>query len=196
MSDLRSNLIRLAASYPSKSEKRRAVLNILSQDVLQNKTALQMESNPQVIAVLNALLRREMTVVNQYMVQHALCSNWGYTVLAKALKAQAICEMKHAEMLIERVIFLEAIPEVGQLNEVHVGADVETQLRNNWTSEREAVALYNKAIAFCYRAGDNGSRKLLEPILEEEEKHLDNTQALLEQIKTMGIENFLAEQTE
>jgi bacterioferritin len=192
MSDLRPKLVRLAHSLPAKSEKRRLLLSILRKP----KQGLELESNPVIIETLDGLLRREMTVVNQYMVQHALCANWGYNVLAGLLKAQAIGEMKHAEMLIERVIFLEGIPEVGQLNKVHVGADVPTQLKNNWTAEREAVDLYNQAIAMCYTVGDNGTRKMLEPILDDEEQHLDHTQALLEQIKAMGLPNFLAEMTD
>jgi bacterioferritin len=156
---------------------------------------MQLPSNPTVIAALNILLRREMTVVNQYMVQHSLCANWGYVVLAGSLKMQAISEMKHAETLIERVILLEGIPEVGQLNEVRIGADVEAHLRNNEAAEQDAVRLYNQAIALCSRVGDNGTRTLLEGVLAAEEAHLDNTQALIRQIDAMGIENFLAEQT-
>lgn len=193
MSDIRTRLIRLAASYPSASGERQALLSLVEQEAPRQKQALLLDSNAAIIPVLNGLLRREMTVVNQYMVQHALCENWGYTKLAGILKMQAVCEMKHAEKLIERVIYLESIPEVGQLNEVHVGADVESQLRNNWAAEREAVGLYNKAIALCVQQGDSGTRTLLESILADEEKHLDEDQSRIEQIRTLGIEKFLAE---
>lgn len=190
MSD-RAHLVRLASSFPAHSKERRLLLALLNGPSV--KTALEMDSNEVVIPVLDRLLKRELTVVNQYMVQHALCENWGYTVLADMLKAQAISEMKHAEMLIERVIYLEGVPEVGQLGEVKIGTDVETQIRNNWEAEREAVTLYNQAIALCYRVGDNGTRALLEPILADEEKHLDTDQARIEQIETLGIKKFLAE---
>ena len=193
MSTLRTRLIRLAASYPAGTKVRTRLLAVLDQERPRQKKALQMESNATVIPVLNGLLRREMTVVNQYMVQHALCANWGYAKLASLLKSTAITEMKHAEALIERIIYLEAVPEVGQLNEVHIGADVEAQLRNNWATEREAVTLYNAAIALCYKVGDNGTRSLLEPILVDEERHLDEDQSRIEQIETLGLKNFLAE---
>lgn len=192
MSTLRTKVIRLASIYPKGSEERKALLSTLR----PTKKALVMDGNPTVLPMLNALLRRELTVINQYMVQHALCDNWGYTKLANILKAQAITEMKHAETLIERFVYLEGIPEVGQLQEVHIGSDVPSILANNWKVEREAVALYNKAIALCYQVGDNGTRTILEPILADEEKHLDDDQARIEQIKTMGLENFLAEQTD
>jgi len=193
MANLRQGLIRLASSYPAKSEERRTLLALLQEEGTA-KTALTMESNVSVIPVLNGLLRKEMTAVNQYMVQHAVNDNWGYKKLGGILRAQAITEMRHAEALMERIIFLEAIPEVGRLDEVHIGSDVESHLQNNWASEREAVGLYNQAIAFCAAQGDQGTRKLLEGILAEEEFHLDFTQSMLQQIKTMGLSAFLAEQ--
>ena len=191
MIPLRTHLLKLAATLPTGARGRKELLSILATE----KSALRLEGTPQVIEVLNRLLQREMTVVHQYMVQHSMCDNWGYNELSGCLKAQAIGEMKHAEMLIERIIFLESAPEVGQLGEVRVGADIPTMLQNNEEAEREAVELYNRSIAICYQLGDNGTRKMLEPILSDEEAHLDHTQALLDQINAMGLELFLSEQT-
>lgn len=192
MSDLRKQLIRLASNMPTGPE-RRDLLAVLSKH--QSKTALRLEGSDEVIMLMQPLLRREMTVVNQYMVQHAWCDNQGYTKLSAHFKAQAISEMRHAEALIERTIFLEGIPEVGQLNEVKIGSNVPEMFANNLDSEQEAVQMYNSAVARCLLLGDNGTRTLLEGILADEEKHHDNTQAMLEQIDAMGLDLFLSEQT-
>lgn len=158
------------------------------------RQALTLESNPEIIATLNVLLRRELTVIIQYMIQSEMCANWGYKKLAGLLKMQAITEMKHAEAEIERIVYLEGVPNVSQLNEIRTGTDVPSIIQNNWDAEREAVDLYNSAIAKCYALGDNGTRVLLEPILADEEKHLDDDQSRLEQIQAMGLPAFLAEQ--
>jgi len=160
-----------------------------------DKRALRLPSNEQVIPVLNDLLRRELAAINQYMVQHAMCANWGYNVLAGALKGDAMGEMKHAESLIERIIFLEGTPTVGELEAVHVGTTIPEMLQNNLKAELDAVQRYNKAVELCDRLADNGSKKLFEDILMDEEGHFDATEAKLGQIKQMGLQLFLSEQT-
>jgi len=159
------------------------------------KGAMSLPSNPAVINMLNDLLKREMTVVNQYMVQHAIVNDWGYDILGGALKEQAIGEMKHAEAIMERIILLDGVPEVGQLGEVKVGKSVPEMLQNNAEAEREAVHLYNQAITQCMRLADNGTRKFLDPILADEELHLDDTETKLDQIQKLGLPLFLTEMT-
>ena len=158
------------------------------------KRALQLPSNNVIVSVLNDLLASEMTAVSQYMVQSEMCANWGYDVLAKMLKKDAIDEMKHAEKHIERIIFLVGIPDL-RLKEIKLGASIPEMLQNNLASEREAIDSYNQAIATCFKVGDTGTRKMLEPILVDEEAHHDRSEALLGQLKQMGIQVFLSEQT-
>jgi bacterioferritin len=153
-----------------------------------------MKGDERVIARLNELLADEMTAINQYMVHSEMCANWAYDRLHSAIEARAIQEMKHAEKLIGRILFLEGLPIVSQLNPIHVGANVENQLRNDLNAETEAVKLYNHSIQLCTEAGDNGSREMLEDILEDEEAHLDWLEAQLDQIAQMGLQHFLAQQ--
>ncbi|HSB70679.1 MAG TPA: bacterioferritin [Candidatus Methylomirabilis sp.] len=153
-----------------------------------------MKGNPKVIERLNVLLADELTAINQYMVQSEMCANWGYERLHKAIEKRAIAEMKHAEKLIGRILFLEGSPTVSKLNKIDVGADVETQHKNDWQAEEGAVKAYNDAIRLATETGDNGSRELLEAILKDEEEHIDWIEAQLDQIKQMGIQNYLVEQ--
>jgi bacterioferritin len=153
-----------------------------------------MKGNATIIETLNSLLSDELTAINQYMVQSEMCANWGYERLHKSLEKRAIEEMKHAEKLIGRIIFLEGTPTVSKLNTINIGADVERIHKNDHTSEAEAVKAYNEAIHRCLQAADNGSRELLESILKDEENHIDWLEAQIDQIKQMGIQNYLAEQ--
>jgi len=153
-----------------------------------------MKGNDRIIERLNALLADELTAINQYMVQSEMCSNWGYERLHKAIEKRAIQEMKHAEKLIGRIIFLEGSPTVTKLNKVEIGADVEAQHKNDWKAEDGAVRAYNEGIRLAVEVGDNGSRELLESILKDEEEHIDWIEAQLDQIKHMGIQNYLVEQ--
>jgi bacterioferritin len=153
-----------------------------------------MKGNEKVIERLNARLADELTAVNQYMVHSEMCSNWGYERLHEAVEKRAIEEMKHAERLIERIIFFEGTPIVSRLNEIHIGSDVEAQHKNDLQSELTAVKDYNEDVKFAHEAGDNGTRDLLESIIEEEEKHVDWLEAQLDQIRQMGIQNYLVEQ--
>ncbi len=153
-----------------------------------------MKGNAKIIERLNALLADELTAINQYMVQSEMCANWGYERLHKAIEKRAIAEMKHAEKLIGRIIFLEGSPTVNKLNKIEIGSDVETQHKNDWKAEEGAVKAYNDAIRLATETGDNGSRELLEAILKDEEEHIDWIEAQIDQIKQMGIQNYLVEQ--
>ena len=153
-----------------------------------------MKGNAKVIERLNALLADELTAINQYMVQSEMCANWGYEHLHKAIEKRAIGEMKHAEKLIGRIIFLEGTPTVSKLNEIEIGNDVESQHKNDWKAEEGAIKAYNDGIRQAVEAGDNGTRELLEAILKDEEEHIDWIEAQIDQIKQMGIQNYLVEQ--
>jgi bacterioferritin len=153
-----------------------------------------MKGNAQIIERLNALLADELTAINQYMVQSEMCSNWGYERLHKAIEKRAIQEMKHAEKLIGRIIFLEGSPTVSKLNKIEIGANVEAHHKNDWKAEDGAIRAYNEGVRLAVEVGDNGTRELLESILKEEEEHIDWIEAQLDQIKQMGIQNYLVEQ--
>ncbi len=153
-----------------------------------------MKGNEQIIEKLNALLADELTAVNQYIVHSEMCANWGYERLHKAIEERAIEEMRHAEKLIARIIFLEGKPIVSNLNPMHIGADVEAQHKNDWAAEDGAIKAYNDGIRLAVEVGDNGTRELLESILRDEEAHIDWLEAQLDQIAQMGIQNYLVEQ--
>ena len=153
-----------------------------------------MKGNDKIIERLNALLADELTAVNQYIVHSEMCANWGFDRLHGLIEKRAIQEMKHAEHHIARLLFLEGRPIVSALNKITIGADVEAQLRNDLAAEQGAVTLYNDSIRLAVECGDNGTREMLEAILKEEEEHLDWLEAQLDQIKQMGIQNYLTEQ--
>jgi bacterioferritin len=150
-----------------------------------------MKGNEKIIALLNEFLADELTAISQYMVHSEMCANWGYEKLHKATEKRAIDEMKHAEKLIGRILFLEGQPVVSQLNKITVGATVETQLKNDLEAEAGAIKAYNDGIRLCLDLGDNGSRELIEDNLEDEEEHLDWLEAQLDQINQMGLQNYL-----
>jgi bacterioferritin len=153
-----------------------------------------MKGNNKVIESINNLLADELTAINQYMVQSEMCANWGYTRLHESAEKRAIDEMKHAEKLIGRLLFLEGKPMVSKLNPIHIGDVVEAQHKNDLEAETGAINAYNEAIKLCSDLGDNGTRELLEDILEDEEEHLDWLEAQLDQISQVGIQVYLAEQ--
>jgi len=156
-----------------------------------------MKGNEQILAKLNDLLAEELTAINQYMVHSEMSDNWGYERLHKKVEERAIVEMKHAEKLIARILFFdEGRPIVSNLKPIHIGPDVEGQLRNDLRAEHDAVAIYNDAVRLARELGDNGTRDLLEDILEDEEEHVDWIEAQLDQIEQMGIQNYLAIQVE
>lgn len=154
-----------------------------------------MKGNAKVIATLNTLLAEELTAINEYMVHSEMCSNWGFVRLHKIIEKRAVDEMKHAEKLIARILFLEGVPVVSKLNPMRIGADVATQLKNDHNAEAMAVKQYNDAIPRVAELGDNGTREMLEDILEDEEAHIDWIEAQLDQLKQMGAQTYLAEQT-
>jgi len=153
-----------------------------------------MKGNDKIIATLNDLLADELSAVNQYMVHSEMCDNWGYEKLHKAIEKRAIDEMKHAEKHIGRIIFLEGTPIVSKLKDITIGADVAAQFKNDLAGEHGADKSYNAAIRQAVELGDNGTRDMLESILKDEEAHIDWLEAQLDQIKQMGIENYLTEQ--
>ena len=153
-----------------------------------------MKGNAQVLDRLNDLLSDELTAINQYMVHSEMCDNWKYERLHKAIEARAVTEMKHAEKLIGRILFLEGTPVVSNLKKVNIGDGVEAQFQNDLNAEHDAVKAYNDAIRVATDASDNGTREMLDDILENEEEHVDWLEAQLDQISQMGIQNYLVEQ--
>lgn len=155
-----------------------------------------MKGNEKVIAKLNELLADELTAISQYMVHSEMCADWGYDRLHEAVEKRAIGEMKHAEKLIGRILFLEGQPIVSKLNKMEIGADVEAQVKNDLAAEVGAIKGYNEAIQLFQELGDNGSRELILDNLVDEEGHLDWLEAQLGQIDQMGLQNYLLSQTE
>lgn len=150
-----------------------------------------MKGNDKVIKSLNKLLTEELTAINHYMLHGEMCDDWGYSKLHEFFEKQAIDEMKHAEILIGRIIYLEGHPNVYKINPFKAGKDVSEMLKLDLASEEEAVKMYNEAIDLCGKELDHGTRDLLIKILNDEEKHLDTVEAQLDQIKQMGLNNYL-----
>jgi bacterioferritin len=153
-----------------------------------------MKGKPEIIDALNEILTGELTAVNQYFVHARMCENWGYEKLWKHIREESIDEMKHADMLIERVLYLEGIPNVQRLGKVNIGQSVPEQLRLDLEVERQAVPRLNNAIELCRGLGDNGTRHLLENILESEEKHVSWLEAQLSLLEQVGEQQYLAQQ--
>jgi bacterioferritin len=153
-----------------------------------------MKGNEKVISTLNDLLSDELTAINQYMVHSEMCANWGYKKLHEVAEKRAIIEMKHAEKLIERVLFLDGMPNVSTLKTIFIGKTVEAQFKNDLNAETDAVRAYNEGIRQAREEGDNGTRDLLESILKDEEDHLDWLEAQIFQIEQMGLSLYLVEQ--
>jgi bacterioferritin len=151
-----------------------------------------MKGNDKLIQALNGLLAGELTAINQYVVHAEMAENWGYGKLKKSVRARSITEMKHAEKLIERILFLEGTPIVGELNKIHIGADVPQQCANDLASELTVVANYNSAIKLATDVGDNATKDILEGILKDEDGHVNEIEEKLDQIKQMGVQHFLA----
>ena len=153
-----------------------------------------MRGQEQVITALNDVLTAELTAVNQYFIHARMCENWGYKRLWKKLRDESIGEMRHADRLIERVLYLDGVPNVQRLGKVNVGQTVPEQLRLDLELERSAVGALNAGVELCRGAGDNGSRDLLEDILESEEEHVNWLEAQLSLIGQLGAEQYLAQQ--
>jgi bacterioferritin len=153
-----------------------------------------MKGNNKVLKTLNDLLADELSAINQYMVHSEMCDNWGYGELHGKIEKRAIDEMKHAEKLIARILYLEGTPIVSKLNDIHIGKDVAAQLKDDYEAEKGAVKVYNDAIKLAVEVGDNGTREILDSILKDEEDHIDWLEAQLDQIGQMGIQIYLSEQ--
>ena len=154
-----------------------------------------MKGSPKVLKVLNTLLAHELTAVNQYMVHSEMCENWQYDKLGGTIQKRAVEEMKHAEKLIGRILFLEGIPVVSDLSKFHIGADVPKMFAGDHLLEEEAIKGYNDGIVICGEAKDYATREVLERILNEEDKHIDDIEAVQDQIGQMGVQVFLSTQT-
>ena len=155
-----------------------------------------MKGNQKLIGVLNELLADELSAISQYMVHSEMCENWGYGKLHEAIEHQAIDEMHHAEWLIQRIIFLEGAPVVSKLNPMKIGATVPDMIGNDEQDELGAVKAYNDGIRLAREAGDQGTVELLTKILVMEEGHVDWAEEQRDQIGQMGLQNYLANQTE
>ena len=153
-----------------------------------------MQGSPEVIEVLNEILTAELTTVNQYFVHAKMCQNWGYGRLAHRVRDESMDEMKDAEAIIERILYLDGVPNMQRLDPVRVGETVPEQLRLMLDTERDAISRYNRAIGLCVAQADNGTRDLLESQLRGEEAHADWLEAQLTVVEQAGIENYLAQQ--
>jgi bacterioferritin len=150
-----------------------------------------MKGKPEIIEKLNYLLADELTAVNQYFVHAEECGDWGYEVLHESIEKRSIGEMKHAEKLISRILFLGGTPVVDKLNKIHIADNVPGMLENDKKAEEDAIKDYNGAIKLATELLDNGTKELLEGILRDEEEHIDYIEAQLEQIGQMGLEQYL-----
>jgi bacterioferritin len=153
-----------------------------------------MKGHPEVVAALQDLVRAELTAINQYILHAEMCENWGYSKLGKATKMEAIGEMKHAEAAIERMLYLDGLPDMEKVGPLRIGKNVKEQLENDLQLELDAVKRLNEAVAIAVRCGDNGSRELFERVLKDEEEHVDRLEAQLHMIEEMGYPHYLSMQ--
>lgn len=153
-----------------------------------------MKGHSKLIEVLNEVLTGELTGINQYFVHAKMCENWGYKRLYEKIRKESLEEMKHADELIERILYLEGIPNVQRLGKVRVGETVPEQLKVDLALEKEAVERLNRAISLAVEVGDNGTRELLESILTSEEEHIEWLEAQLTLLRQVGEQNYLAQQ--
>jgi len=153
-----------------------------------------MKGDPKLIKALNALLAEELTAINQYMVHSEMCANWGYEKLHKAIEKRAINEMKHAEKLIGRILFLEGLPIVSDLRKLLIGADIPKMFVNDRSIEDAAIKEYNEAIVLAGSLKDFATREILESILKDEDAHMDEIEEVQDQIKQMSLQIFLTTQ--
>jgi bacterioferritin len=153
-----------------------------------------MQTDPRVVDALNDVLTAELTAVNQYFIHAKMTANWGYDRLAARVRDESIDEMKHAEQLIERILYFEGVPNMQRLFPVRVGEAVLEQLELDLEVEKEAIPRFNRAVALCVEVGDNGTRELLAEMLVSEEEHADWLETQLETIRQIGLENYLAQQ--
>ena len=153
-----------------------------------------MKGDTKVIALLNQVLKAELTAINQYFLHAEMCENWGYERMAKHTRKESIEEMTHAEKLMERILLLDGSPNMSDYFKINIGQTLADQLKNDLQLEYDAVKRLNSGIETCVNAGDNGSRELLEKILIDEEHHIDWLEGQLHAISEMGIQNYLSQQ--
>jgi bacterioferritin len=153
-----------------------------------------MKGDTKLIAILNSQLEDELSAINQYMVHSEMCDNWGYDKLHKMIEKRAITEMKHAEKLIGRILFLEGMPVVGELRKMTIGSDVPKMFANDHVLEAGAITSYNTAIELAGQVKDFATREILESILRDEDAHIDEIEAVLDEIAQMGLQIFLSQQ--
>jgi len=153
-----------------------------------------MKGKAEVLKVLQEMLEEELGAISQYFLHNEMCENWGYERLSKRVEKLSINEMKHAEKLIERMLFLEGTPSLSELPKLNIGKDVKQQLENDLALEHGAVAGYNEAIATCRKVGDNGTADFLKGILADEEGHVDFFEEQLGLVEQLGLQNYLAQQ--
>ena len=153
-----------------------------------------MKGNLDVIKVLNEVLRKELTGINQYFIHAKMCKNWGYAVLGEHAWNESIDEMKHADQIVERILFLEGIPNVQAYDKIQVGSNVKQQLENDLGLEQAALTVLRPSIKTCLDVRDDATRELLEHIVVDEEHHIDWIETQFHQIKEVGYENYLAQQ--
>ncbi len=153
-----------------------------------------MKGNAKLIETLNSLLSDELTAINQYMVHSEMSDDWGYAKLHEHFEKRAIDEMKHAEKLIGRILFLEGIPIVSNLKKINIGADTQKQLASDHAAEEDAIKAYNDAIKLAGEVGDFATREVLESILKDEDRHIDDIESLQGQISQMTLQVFLSAQ--
>jgi len=150
-----------------------------------------MKGSKKVIDALNIALTEEMTAINQYIVHAEMAAKWGYEKLHEFSEDLAVQEMKHAEKLVGRILFLEGIPIISKYNAINIGTDVPSDLKNDLATETDAVKLYNEITQICVAEKDQGTKELVDDILREEEGHVNGLEERLDQIKQMGLGNFL-----
>ena len=151
-----------------------------------------MLGDAKVITTLNSLLADELTAVNQYMVHAEMCENWGYDKLAGIIQKRAVDEMKHAEKLIARILFLEGIPVVSNLRKIEIGAEIPKMFSNDHIAEDGAIKSYNTAINLCAELKDNATKDILQSILDDEDRHIDGIEEVMDQVSQMGLQIFLS----
>jgi len=153
-----------------------------------------MKGDPQVIDALNRALTVELTAINQYFCQAKMCKNWGFVRLGAKHYEESLGEMKHADKLIDRILFLEGVPEIARYDVIRVGTDVKEQFEYDLALEMKGVKLYNETIELCTKMKDNGTRELIAPILVESEEHVDWLETQLGLIQSVGLQNYLQSQ--
>jgi len=153
-----------------------------------------MQGDPRIIDLLNQVLRKELTGINQYFIHSRMCKNWGYAVLTKVHYDESVDEMRHADKIVERILFLEGVPNLSDYDRIQIGQNVKQQIEYDLSLERAALQVLRPGVRLCLEAGDHATRELLEHIVEDEERHVDWLEAQLHKIGEVGYETYLAQQ--